>query len=181
MKTIIVGNGTSLLYCGKGVDIDLDYDLIVRLNNFKIRGYEHDVGVRTDVLFTCVLHEFNSIEKISRFPQVILCALQDPFNGVKTKQEVLDSPNIVTVLYQDYLNFVGVCADLDSTKHYPSTGLAAIHWFAVMKKHDVTITGFDHFIGHNPRYFEPTRVHPAPKHNGEKERLYVESLNIKRI
>ena len=45
-STIVVGNGPSLMGKGLGKVID-SHDNVIRVNMFKVKGYEHDVGSRT--------------------------------------------------------------------------------------------------------------------------------------
>lgn len=46
-RVIVVGNSRELLSREMGQEID-DFDVVVRLNNFKIKGYEKYTGTRTD-------------------------------------------------------------------------------------------------------------------------------------
>lgn len=46
-RVIVVGNSRELLTHEMGQEID-DFDVVVRLNNFKIKGYEKYTGTRTD-------------------------------------------------------------------------------------------------------------------------------------
>ena len=47
-NVIVVGNSRELLKAEKGEEIDSNYDMIIRLNHFKIEGYEKYTGTRTD-------------------------------------------------------------------------------------------------------------------------------------
>lgn len=44
----IVGNGPSELYTNHGKDID-SHDIVIRMNNYRIDGYENDYGSRCDI------------------------------------------------------------------------------------------------------------------------------------
>ena len=47
---IIIGNGQSILNNEFQDKIDA-FDIVVRINNYKIKGYEHFLGAKTDVWF----------------------------------------------------------------------------------------------------------------------------------
>ena len=50
-KTIlIIGNGPSVLNCKVGDIID-EHPNVARINNYKINGYEHNIGTKTDIWF----------------------------------------------------------------------------------------------------------------------------------
>ncbi len=50
-KIILVGNGTDAVSREAGEQID-SFDVVVRFNNFKIEGYEKNVGTKTDIWAT---------------------------------------------------------------------------------------------------------------------------------
>jgi SAM-dependent methyltransferase len=50
-RVVLVGNGPSVLGSALGPRIDA-HDVVVRFNNFKVSGYEPDVGTRTDLWST---------------------------------------------------------------------------------------------------------------------------------
>jgi hypothetical protein len=159
-KIIIVGNGASILEKENGELID-SFEKVVRMNDFKTEGYKKYTGSKTDILFTCRLDVYNSLEKICQFPEVILCTLTDPWNGVKAKPEVLDCANITHQISRIEGRILGASLGMDPLC-YPSTGLIAIHYFLEMYGH-VTITGFDNFKGGNRHYYEEgDRMDPSP-------------------
>ena len=51
MKVILVGNGSSILDYELGKYIDSEFDLVFRINRFKIKGFEKYVGSRVDGWF----------------------------------------------------------------------------------------------------------------------------------
>jgi len=48
MKTLLVGNGSSVLEHKLGNTIDSEFDYVFRMNRFKTVGFEEYVGSRTD-------------------------------------------------------------------------------------------------------------------------------------
>ena len=48
MNSILIGNGKSILGRSLGSKID-DFDNVIRLNNFKIKGFEDDLGKKTTI------------------------------------------------------------------------------------------------------------------------------------
>jgi len=48
---LVVGNGTSLLDYTNGKEIDA-FDVVVRFNNYKLKGFEENVGTKTDIWVT---------------------------------------------------------------------------------------------------------------------------------
>ena len=48
MKVLLIGNGSSVLDHELGKHIDSEFDLVFRINRFKIKGFEKNVGTRTD-------------------------------------------------------------------------------------------------------------------------------------
>ena len=51
MKVLLIGNGSSVLDHELGKKIDSEFDVIFRINRFKIKGFEKNVGTRTDGWF----------------------------------------------------------------------------------------------------------------------------------
>jgi hypothetical protein len=169
---IIIGNGPSVLDKKNRNQIE-SFDLIVRINNFITKGYEEYIGDRTDILFTCELKEYNSIERISGFREVIVSLLND---SSLIGPEILDSEKIKICLDWDFASIVGRAIGLTNDE-YPSTGMIAIYYMIHVRKYKVTITGFDNFEGgRSAHYFEPDRQNYPSRHNGLKEKKYINKL-----
>lgn len=47
-RIAVVGSSGNLLYRGRGAEID-EHDIVIRTNGPVLKGYEHDVGYRTDI------------------------------------------------------------------------------------------------------------------------------------
>ena len=50
-KIVLVGNGSSVLNCENGQLID-SFNTVVRFNSYKIRSFECNIGIKTDIWFT---------------------------------------------------------------------------------------------------------------------------------
>jgi hypothetical protein len=150
---IIVGNGSSLLNSNNGHKID-SFNTVVRFNSFKIKGFEKDVGTRTDIWFTVNGAHINDI---NNFTTVIAHSWEWDPNRCKMFQRLLAKRSDCIKISRDFVrNNVAI--------HGPSTGIIAIFWF--LERYDsLTLTGFDwwdckkHHYGdreargtlHNPR------------------------------
>lgn len=176
MKCIIIGNGESAIKNdGKIID---SFDKVVRLNNFETVGYEEFVGTKTDLLFTCTLENY-SVKELSKFPEIILALINNEDgtidNNVLIKTAL--SKNISDVITWTEARILGEKVANIEWNQYFSTGLLAIYYMIFIKEYDVTITGFDNFIdGRSSHYFEPNRQNFPSRHNGEKEKKYIEIL-----
>jgi len=60
-RIVIVGNGAKVLTSKNGKFIDSS-DIVVRINNFKLKGYEDYVGTKTDI-YSCTPKFIHSIDK----------------------------------------------------------------------------------------------------------------------
>lgn len=166
-RAIIVGNGVSVLDIEAGRLIDA-YDKVIRINNFKIKGYEKFVGTETDILFTCTTDNY-SINKVKEFSETIYCLCPLPNILNVTPKTIIEWDYVYNKVKPSINNLTGY--------EYPSTGLIAIHYFVFTRGYDVSIIGFDNFKdGRAAHYFEPDRQNYPDRHNGEKERLYIERL-----
>lgn len=173
MKVIVIGNGASLLKSKLGKLID-EFDIIIRLNDFKTEGFEEHVGSKTDILFTCTLKDLNTPELIGKFPEVIVALLMNPHDGVEITEEVLASPNI-----SESINWPQAFELRDQIglkdPQYPSTGLLCIDNM-VKRFKSITIAGFDNFKQGNKHYFEAKARKKSPAHNGDAEAAYIQTL-----
>jgi hypothetical protein len=83
MKVILIGNSPSVLSKQHGHTID-QFDIVVRLNDFKTKGYEKYVGSKTDILITngSVNREYKNLSEINT---VFVCcrSFQRSFQGIK--------------------------------------------------------------------------------------------------
>jgi hypothetical protein len=173
----IIGNGPSATraqFSNLGHIID-KAEVVVRLNDFQTKGFEAFVGTKTDILFTCRLNEY--VNTIDQFPEVILCLLMNPLEGVKIPDHVLNSPNITRVIQwpevtEWTLNMLGLAANC-----YPSTGLLCVLTMVKRFGH-VNVVGFDHFQDGNRHYYESGRRKVPRRHDGPGEAKVLNLLNF---
>ena len=51
MKVLLMGNGSSVMDNKLGEKIDNDFDLVFRINRFRTKGFEENVGTKVDGWF----------------------------------------------------------------------------------------------------------------------------------
>jgi hypothetical protein len=169
-KVFIIGNGPSAISKKLGGHIDAA-DVVVRLNDFKVVGFEEFVGRKTDILFTCRLNEYQ--QNLHSFQEVILCLLMNPLDGVTIPDSVLQSPNIVRQIdwpeAWELAKILSLRVDC-----YPTTGMMAVI-YAMQRFGHVYLVGFDGMGGGNRHYYENGKRATPTRHDGDRER---EWLNI---
>lgn len=174
MTVYIIGNGPSVLLSELGKQID-DTDIVVRLNDFNVTGFEKFVGSKTDIVFTCRLNEY--IDRMNQFPVVITCLLMNPLNGVTIPDTVLQQVNqAITWEYVDkLLPVLGLMPGC-----YPTTGFLCVLHMIRCYGH-VNIIGFDGLGNGNQHYYETGDRPHARRHDGRRERDWFnlfESLGL---
>lgn len=166
--TFVVGNGPSALRHHLGARIDRAAH-VVRINDFRTAGYEEHVGRRTTLLFTCRLNEY--LDNLHQFPEVVLCLLMNPLDGVTIPGEVIRAPNVIDVVNWQYVEALLPTLGLREGC-YPSTGFLAV-LYALRRYGHVFTVGFDGLGGGNRHYYEDgTRAVPT-RHDGDGERRWL--------
>ncbi|MDD4109934.1 MAG: glycosyltransferase family 29 protein [Clostridia bacterium] len=185
-KVIIIGNGSSVLDKKNGEIIN-SFDIVVRVNDFRIDGYEEYVGNKTDILVTFAVYRLENIKAISEkynFKRILIfdpydmCKKDDPlsqynlFNSIKNKTyttQILNRTDTWIEMSQHHY------------RHIPwSTGLVAI--WTLLKEYDhIYITGFDYFREDRERlhYFDTRKIcDTGVFKNGyiKDERFFLENL-----
>jgi hypothetical protein len=146
-KIILVGNGSSLKNKNKGDFID-SFDIIIRFNQFKIKGHEKDVGKKTH----------------------IIVGVKKPHNEYKDINNIIIvQPKEITKykkIFKDKIKYIGDDIFNLCVKKYknPTSGIRAIEYFIAKNKYDITIIGFD---GKTKHYFNNET--PWASHNGSLE------------
>jgi len=165
MTTVIVGNGPSLKDRELGKKID-SFERVVRINAAEVKGYEHQVGSKTDVL---VINErflwYGDEIRIKNVPLLVAVCWWQPLHGCLWQRiaETTDLPLIDEDVARE-------SSPYDRGK-WPSTGMLAIAHF--MRRGTVAIAGFDHFKGGPHHYFNDSV--PASCHDGEDEAFIVQA------
>lgn len=178
---LIIGNGPSAATKKLGSHID-DFDLVVRINNYVTHGMEDMVGSRTDIW---VNGANQGLKKRQDLPEKILVMI--PPVELKRKGEAI-YPRIeqrlgtdnYTMLSLDIMSDMETSCGLDR----PTTGFFAIYFFYLLGL-DITLHGFDFFVGSTAHYFDgPIRrwlkehglIKKAAKHNVSGEKNFIETL-----
>lgn len=171
LKVFVIGNGPSALRHHRRSQIDRA-DVVVRMNNFKTQGFEKWVGSRTDILFTCRLNEY--LETLAQFPEVVLCLLMNPLEGVTIPDKLIQARNVVEVI--DWPEVMELTPRLELREGcYPSTGLLCVLKMLRRFGH-LNLMGFDNFRDGNKHYFTPGARLDPPRHDGPGERRILNQL-----
>ena len=195
MKVILVGNGSSVMEYQAGPIID-SFDVVVRFNRFRVKGYEPNVGTKATDWVTHdsatqwmngkvedvyasdpeVLNSFNNI-----YINVPKFKFQQEVNRISQISYLKDNVQIIDSSVEDMINEV-----VDFTPAWPTSGLVAIALFSSMYE-EIYIHGFD---GHDKKYQDyhyfdkndPTRTteyawrENRTDHNLIKEQEYLSKL-----
>ena len=179
---LIIGNGQSILSHKIGPSID-NYSTIARINNYKLNGYEHYLGNKTNIW----INGANSKLKIRKEPPN-KTVVMIPSSIIKKKKALL-------------VNFVSKRLDLkedkfkitplDEIKKFEehikhkrlTTGMYGILW-GLKHYNEVIIHGFDFFINSKSHYYDSKLgavineyiLNKGNKHDNNKEKECVEKM-----
>lgn len=188
---VIVGNGPGVLKYELGSAID-NFDVVVRINNYQLSGYEQHVGTRTTMWARNQARNVPTLVCSDNI-DVLLCMPRWAIEGslapwVRLRRSWNDyslaylrrcysgaevvPPSTLSRIEQS----MGIH---DNIQAWPSTGLVVIAW-AVERYGGVCIHGFDHFLlagGVQHHYFSrDQRPRPTLEHLRNLERRYVDNL-----
>ncbi|XP_024277962.1 CMP-N-acetylneuraminate-beta-1,4-galactoside alpha-2,3-sialyltransferase isoform X3 [Oncorhynchus tshawytscha] len=155
-KCIIMGNGGILANKSMGVKID-EYDVIARLNEAPVSGYEKDVGSKTTMRIT---YPEGAIQKTERYEQDSLFVL--------SAFKALDFKWLRSIIFKERLNI-------------PTLGTVAIT-MALHNCDEVAVAGFGYDMStpHAPlHYYEKIRMAAIKEswtHNISKEKEFLIKL-----
>lgn len=141
-RLILIGNGSSVIYKELGNDID-SFDIVIRFNNFKITGYEKNVGTKVDYWFTWSLFNVGALNNLSRiyFHSWVKDKNIDK-NYIKVKEAF---PNCDTIIVNhDILDEIKTYVPNYPHKAF-STGLIATH-IMLKSYQQVYLYGFDWWL-----------------------------------
>lgn len=179
-KIIIVGNGPSLLKSKMGGKID-QFENIVRFNNFKIKGYEQNVGTKITIWSKWYAIPLNkeaihskliwlNIPLADRTSEKIKIGI-DSVKELSCKVEIIPELNVIFKLQSQMFGTI--------SHKWPSSGILAIE-HALSKNYEVSIAGMDSWQNEPFHYYE---VHnrSRTRHVEQLEREYISELNQKGI
>lgn len=178
---LIVGNGPSAGAHSLGNEID-KFDFIVRINNFAVIGHEDNVGSRTDIWVNGANQGLNKRSDLPgrilvMIPPVVLNHKGDAIH--KRIQKRLGTSEY-TLLPESIMAEMETSCGLDR----PTTGFFTIYFFYLLGL-DVTLHGFDFFVGSTAHYFDsPIKrwlkekgwIKKAGKHDVSGEKTFIENL-----
>ena len=188
LRVLVLGNAPSLLNREMGKVID-GFDVVIRVNNFRIKGFEKHVGTKTDyALISPACMKSAELSALSP-SKVFVCGsnLRDNYEKIKTRltdakrgcmvvppQENILSPSI-------YMDALRIEMDFDlAESQWPSTGIVAVQW--ARDRHgsaaDVHVHGFDFYSDNRVtlgRYFGVTTKADG-KHNFDAEKAFLQNM-----
>jgi hypothetical protein len=172
MKLIIVGNGQPLKPLGVQIN---QFDTVIRLSNYRIRGYEHIVGDKTDIASVA------RVVKLDPVPPIIW--IGNPMGISAIPEPALKSVYPEGWVKNPFLkNAYEVCGYLEMESH-PTLGMLTIIWAinAALPFYEVPvyISGFNFSqVGH-PRYYWDNTPYPGCEkyiHDLDNERKVLKQL-----
>ena len=159
MKVLLMGNGSSVMDNKLGEKIDNDFDLVFRINRFRTKGFEENVGTKVDGWFVCdngvqwLENETDEVEGSSRWKDIKNIFFVSP--KFKHDQE-LRAPECQRAMgfcksvaqylpptLENQINSV-----VDFSPAWPTTGLVSIQYLTNSFP-KIYIHGFD---GHSKKY-----------------------------
>jgi hypothetical protein len=188
-NVLIIGNSPSVLDHELGSSIDNDYDLVVRINDYLIDGYEKSIGSRIDVWFNGANKDFvNSKGRgapdcpiVLGLLIVFLNHLDAPERFFSLRDKVRDSLGIdvstesrVSIMTMEEATRIKKTTGLSN----PSTGLRAIAYFyLIMKPKTLTIFGFDWYQNSKHHYYDDSSAKGfGNAHSWGQEKMWVDGL-----
>ena len=149
-KVLVVGNGPSLLNREMGEKIN-EYDIVIRLNDYKIKGYEKYVGNKTDIWFTGMGWQLEK-RKINNIKSTLICSgkwykRQDILRQIQKKiipKVNEDKVNTQNIYYINNPSMFSI--RVNGINKTFSTGLMALLIGINYFYHPITIVGFDGII-----------------------------------
>jgi hypothetical protein len=138
MKIIVVGNGTSVLDYKKGKQIDA-FDIVVRFNNYKLKGFEENVGTKTDIWITACCNKVYMESK--EYKEVYFHSWVWNKPKDKNYRRILEKiPSVKVFEREEVVELKKLIPEYPSMAF--STGLIAIN--RLLKTYDqLYLTGFD--------------------------------------
>jgi hypothetical protein len=184
MKVVVIGNSRDLLDRDDGAKIDA-CDRIIRINSFRLHGYERQVGSRIDTVSICL--SLSLVRTALVHSADLICQARElwtpswrgqasdvditlALKAVKCRSEQLvfcDDTGHKDVIMRTY-------ALTGEAPFFPTTGLQTLHLAAArFPAADLRITGFGLNSPLDLRRFDTSGVGIWPGHNIAAERQYL--------
>lgn len=182
-RILIIANGESILSNDYGQFID-NYPLVARINNYQTKGFENQIGSKTDIWFNGAnsklkLQSAKYSDIIVLMPSQVILKKEADLNGHVSKRLKLNKEEYTTVSLsniQTFENQVGY--------NRLTTGLYSILW-AIKNYNEVIIHGFDFFQESKAHYYDNSLsklliknniIKKGQKHNNILEKQFVNNL-----
>ena len=182
-RILIIANGESILSNNYGQFID-NYPLVARINNYQTKGFENQIGSKTDIWFNGAnsklkLQSAKYSDIIVLMPSQVILKKEADLNGHVSKRLKLNKEEYTTVSLsniQTFENQVGY--------NRLTTGLYSILW-ALKNYNEVIIHGFDFFQESKAHYYDNSLsklliknniIKKGQKHNNILEKQFVNNL-----
>lgn len=178
---IIIGNGPSAAEYDLGNEID-KFDQVVRINNYITTDLEAQVGGKTDIWVNGANQGLKSRKTLANNILVMIPSLVLDHKGESIHKRI--QQRLGTDHY--YMLPVDLMRKIESQCEIvrPTTGFFTIYFFYLLG-FDVTLHGFDFFVGSTSHYFDsPFKrwlkdkglIRKAGKHDVSGEKSFIEAL-----
>jgi hypothetical protein len=184
IKVAVIGNSPNIVNHKIGKLID-EFDVVIRVNDFRTIGFEENVGTKTDYVITTFATNFKTKEFDSISPKKVFMSLFDKKNQMeflKKRIERFDLKSINTLPDQYYLE-LNKKVDLIGVNKRCSSGTIAIEWaINNYPEAEIYIHGID-LIKSKAHYFDQSieKINSWKKsieiyHDFNKEKKYIKNL-----
>ena len=174
MRVLLMGNGSSVMDNEFGERIDNDFDIVYRINRFRTRGFEKNVGSKVNGWILCdngvqwLENETDEVEGSSRWNEIPHINFVSPkfkhndglrapecqraLNFCQRSEEYFSVNNLNA--YAPIIQYISpnledqINSVVDFSPAWPTTGLIAIQYL-VNSSEQIYIHGFD---GHSKKY-----------------------------
>lgn len=182
MRIGVIGNGPSAVQSADGEFID-SLDLVVRINNFRTKGFERFVGEKTTVWATCNWR--TPMKPLRKFDGVLITNNQGLHRVTGWRDclmAYMEQQERYPAAFVDFMDVPLIQRLNRECSPLFSSGVAVIGW--VLDRYspgDIFIKGFDHFQGGAHHYMNGQKRPKGCTHNAEKEKEYVGRLERERL
>lgn len=183
-KVIVLGNSPLVSNYKVGKSID-QFDIVVRVNDFRINGYEKYVGTKTDFVITSFATNFKTEEYNSIRPSQVMMSLFDKATQVEFLRKRIERYNLddVNILGDRYYTQLNQELGISGRNKRCSSGTIAIQWaLDNYPECEIYVHGID-LTTHSAHYFnQPDSTVLSWKksidtyHSFDREKLYIQNL-----
>jgi len=176
-RVAVIGNAPTLRGSGMGAHID-DHDVIVRFNDCRVRGFERDVGGRTDILVCNPYAETRPERRVADepLPRAVVVLTPQTRRGERGAFEAWAGASRVLFSYTPDIR-VNTVERENVSLTTGTYGLSLVH--NILRPKDILISGFTMFLGEdNNHYWSDEQPSGLKSHAPEREaRVFTDVLN----